>query len=178
MILMLGMAGSGKSTQSNLLAATGKYQWVYIGEVLRRKMTGKDAEDMKAGKLLSDEKVIDYLEKEISALADGPEIIIDGFPRSVYQANWLVDKHTTSVYKLSAVVHIRVSKDIVIERLAQRGRPDDTGAAISARFAEYDIAINPIINDLKSHGVPIIVVDGSKEALDVFTEITKALNSI
>lgn len=175
MILMLGVAGSGKSTQSQLMAETGKYRWVYIGEVLRRNMTGQDAADIQAGKLLNDDKVIGYLEQEITSLGDGPEIIIDGFPRTVYQADWLVGKHANSVYELSAVVHIEVDKSIVLDRLASRGRPDDTTEAINARFAEYDKAIRPIISDLSNHGVPIVSVDGSKEPAQVFDDVLNAL---
>jgi adenylate kinase len=175
MIVMLGVAGSGKSTQSQLLAATGAYRWVYIGEVLRRCAVGKDAEAMTQGKLLNDDEVIGYLEQEIANLGDGPEIIIDGFPRTVYQADWLLNKHNTGVYGLRAAIHIDVSKEVVLKRLYDRGRPDDTEAAIAARFAEYDKAIEPVIGDLQSHGVPLIVVDGAKEQLDVLADITKGL---
>lgn len=178
MILMLGVAGSGKSTQSQLMASSGKYRWVYIGEVLRRHMHGKAVADMNAGKLLSDDMVIEYLEKEIAELGAGPEIIIDGFPRTVYQVDWLVGKHASSVYQLSAVVHIEVSKSVVIERLANRGRPDDTESAINARFAEYDVAIRPILNDLHAHGVPIVTVDGSKEPLEVFADVMGQLKRL
>lgn len=172
---MLGVAGSGKSTQSQLLAATGAYRWVYIGEVLRRCATGKDAEAMAQGKLLNDDEVIGYLEQEITNLGDGPEIIIDGFPRTVYQADWLIAQHNSGVYGLRAAVHIDVSKDVVLQRLYDRGRPDDTEAAIAARFAEYDKAIEPVLGDLQTHGVPVVVVDGAKDPLEVFEEITKGL---
>lgn len=178
MILMLGVAGSGKSTQSQLLVATGKYRWLSIGEVLRREITGADLAIMQTGKMLSDEKVIGYLEQEIIRMGEGPEIIIDGFPRSVYQANWLVSKHATKNYTLSAVIHIEVAKDIVLGRLEHRGRPDDTKDAIASRFAEYDTAIQPIISDLAGHGVPIVEVDGTMEPLDVFADITRKLRSL
>lgn len=172
---MLGVAGSGKSTQSQLLAATGEYRWVYIGEVLRRCAVGKDAEAMAQGKLLDDDEVIGYLENEIMSLGDGPEIIIDGFPRTVHQVDWLLTKHNTGVYGIRAAVHIDVSKDVVLKRLYDRGRPDDTEDAIAARFAEYDKAIEPVIGDLQSHGVPLIVVDGAKEPQEVLADITKGL---
>jgi adenylate kinase len=175
MIVMLGVAGSGKSTQSQLLASSGEFRWVYIGEVLRRNASSKDAEAMAQGKLLDDEEVIGYLEREIAALDEGPEIIIDGFPRSVYQADWLLSKHNNGVYGLRAAVHIDVSKDVVLKRLYDRGRPDDTEAAIAARFEEYDKAIEPVIGDLQTHDVPLVVVDGAKEPLEVLADITKGL---
>lgn len=178
MILMLGVAGSGKSTQSQLLAETGKYRWIYIGEVLRRTMTGQDAADMKAGKLLDSQKVINYLAKEIDELGEGPEIIIDGFPRSVEQADWLISRHASSVYTLTAVIYIDIAREVVMERLLKRGRPDDTEVAISERFNEFDTAIHPIIADLSTHGVPIITIDGSKQPQAVFADITSALSNL
>lgn len=178
MIVMLGVAGSGKSTQSQLLTATGSFRWVYIGEVLRRTVAGEDAEAMKRGELLNDDKVINYLEQEINRIGVGPEIIIDGFPRSVYQADWLMQQHKNQLYKLTAAVHIDVTKETVLSRLRHRGRPDDTQDAINLRFKEYDEAIQPIITDLKAHNVPVVVVDGEQEPLDVFSDIYKGLEQV
>lgn len=175
---MVGVPGSGKSTQSQLLSATGKYRWIYIGEVLRRTVTGEDAELMRSGKLLDDNKVISYLEQEIARVGAGPEIIIDGFPRSVYQTDWLVGSHKSQAYTIRAVIHIQVDKEVVLERLVNRGRPDDTEEAIAARFKIYETAIHPIIRDLETHKVPIITVDGSQEALDVFADISKELSRL
>ena len=175
---MLGVAGSGKSTQCRLMASSGKYRWVYIGETLRRNMKGKALADIKAGKLLNDDIVIKYLDKEISELGEGPEIIIDGFPRTVHQVDWLVGRHVSSVYSISAAIHIEVAKSVVLTRLANRGRPDDTESAINARFAEYDVAIRPILADLHKHGVPIITIDGAKEPLEVFSDVSVQLNSL
>jgi adenylate kinase len=174
MILMLGVAGSGKSTQSQLLAATGKYRCLSVGEVLRRNVSKQDEDSMQEGKLLNDDAVIAYLEKEIATLGNGPEIIIDGFPRSVYQTGWLVSKHASNMYRISAVVHIEISKEIVLERLASRGRADDTKEAIAARFAEYDKAIRPVISELQKHNVPIISVDGANEPSTVHAAIEAA----
>jgi adenylate kinase len=122
-----------------------------------------------------DDVVIGFFEKEVERLGLEPEIIIDGFPRSVYQADWLVGKHASSMYKITALIHIEVAKSVVLDRLAARGRSDDTEEAINARFTEYDKAIVPVMNEFEKHGVPIISVDGAQDPAQVHTAIEKSL---
>ena len=99
---------------------------------------------MRSGKLLDDNKVISYLEQEIARVGAGPEIIIDRFPRSIYRTDWLVGSHKSQAYTIRAVIHIQVDKEVVLERLVNRGRPDDTEEAIAARFKIYETAIHPL----------------------------------
>ncbi len=171
MLVVVGMAGSGKSTQSQLLTASGAYRWVSIGEILRREASQQELTEMQAGKMLNDDRVISYLKAELNRIGDKPEVIIDGFPRSVYQADWLLK----SGFNLRAVVHIIANRDVVMDRLINRGRPDDHNSAITERFKEYDETIRPIIEDLQKNGVKVVEINGNKAPLDVFMELNKRL---
>ena len=92
MIILVGVAGSGKSTQSKLLCDYSSLQKLSVGELLRNNLSDDHKQDMLAGKVLADKEVIGYLEKELNERGDDPELILDGFPRSVGQANWLIDR--------------------------------------------------------------------------------------
>lgn len=174
MIIIVGAAGSGKSTQSQLLVANGKYQALSVGELLRREISGPDALIMESGQLLDDETVIDYVKAELAKIGDSPEVILDGFPRSAYQANWILN----ASYPLRALVHIKINRDVAKSRLLDRGRSDDYEDAIIERFGEYEATSSAIIEHIKDSGLPVLTVDGNSESLILFEEITHKLATI
>lgn len=175
MILVLGVAGSGKSTQSKMLAESNKLNFLSIGELLRSKITDSRREQMLAGKMLNDDEVIAILKSELILQGDSPELILDGFPRTVYQANWLINKVKNRELKISYIVHLKAHKSIVKERLLVRARPDDYEEAIAERFYEYENTIKPLIDLLNSAGIKIIEIHADKSAEEVHEEILKNL---
>jgi adenylate kinase len=175
MIVVLGVAGSGKSTQSQLLAASDHLQWLSIGVLLREKITDNRREQMLAGKMLDDIEVISYLEQAFAEKGDTPELILDGFPRSVYQADWLMDQSDKGALHISAVVHLELTKETAKARLLERGRPDDREDAIKERFNEYEHTIKPILSTLKDRGVAIVSVDANNDEQIVQEAVVKGL---
>src|SRR5260370_14338381 len=133
----MGVAGAGKSLQGKLLADEHGYAWISTGEILRVLVTGKRRQEMLEGKLLSDEEVANILDKVFELIDTNEEFVLDGFPRTVAQADWLLRRAKEGKFELSAVVHLRASEDVVKQRLIDRGRVDDTQEAIAQRFEEY-----------------------------------------
>ena len=88
------------------------------------------------------------------------EFILDGFPRTLGQAEWLIAQHKAGLIRISTVIHIEASEEVVAERLLERGRQDDTKEAIAKRFAEYRSTTLPIINDFEQKGVQVHHVNG------------------
>jgi adenylate kinase len=178
MIILVGVAGSGKSTQSNLLCGSSHFQKLSVGELLRNNLSDDHKQDMLAGKVLADKEVIGYLEKELNDRGDDPELILDGFPRSVGQAEWLIDRVESGKLNVTAVVHLNLDIKSAKHRLVDRGRMDDHEPAISERFKEYELTIKPILKTLKEDGIPIIDIHAEQTEQQVHDEIVKKLLAI
>ena len=178
MIIVLGVAGSGKSTQSKLLAARDGMQWVSMGEVLRRVITDDRRELMLAGKVLDEHETIAILSDELTRLGDEPEVILDGFPRGIFQAEWLLQERAAGRFTIRAVVHLQAHTEAVKSRLLARGRQDDTEDAIAERFAEYEEKIKPIVTLFSEQGVPVVDINAEKSPNEVGEDIVAALTHV
>lgn len=172
MIIVLGIAGSGKSTQCELLAETGNFQWLPVGQLLRDNVTDENLKRIiESGEVLDDDLVIPMVERILEEKGDAPELIIDGFPRTLRQARWLLDRRSEGRYTLRKAVHLKVSEDTALERLLKRGRTDDHETAISERFEEYRETVLPILKLLQEAGMKVYEVNGEKAPEDVHREI-------
>jgi adenylate kinase len=170
------MAGAGKSTQGKLLAKRLGCPWESSGDLHREKLAGKDRDDMLSGKLTTDEVTLSLLEKEFKKMnVDSEEFVFDGFPRSLKQAEWLVDKVKAGEIKVTAIIHLTAHRDVALARLAQRSRKDDTDSAIARRVADYEETILPILDYLRKVGMPVYDVDGDGTIKEVESNIHAAL---
>lgn len=176
MIVLMGVAGSGKSMQGRLLADELGYAWVSSGEILRVLITGKRRQEMLEGKLLGDAEMIEILDKIFELVDTEQQFILDGFPRTVPQAEWLVEQADKGRFKLEAVVHLQADEEVVRNRLLGRGRVDDHPEAISERFQEYEKMTQPIIKYFNDEQVPIYNVNADQDAKEVHDEIVTYIN--
>lgn len=173
MIILMGVAGSGKSMQGRLFADEHGYAWISTGELLRVLVTGKRRQEMLAGKLLSDEEVIKVIDKVFELIDVSEEFVLDGFPRTIRQADWLMGQVKAGRLKLTAVVNLAASKDEVRRRLLARGRQDDTEDVIEHRFEEYERATLPILSHFKSEGLTVYDIDGDQAPEAVHNDIVQ-----
>ena len=101
MILLMGLIGTGKSTQGHILAERLKCPWVSTGELLRANLTASQKKQILAGKLVSDEEMYGIVENEFKKLgASKNEFILEGFPRTVAQTRWIINKSVPENYNL------------------------------------------------------------------------------
>lgn len=178
MIIFMGVAGSGKSVQGRRLADELGLPWLSTGEFLRMLISGERRKAMVQGKLLGDAEIIELVQKIFSLINSKEEFILDGFPRTPEQGDWLLSQVKHKQLKITAVIHIGASEDVVANRLLSRGRPDDTAEAIKQRFEEYDKAIRPIIDDMKSADIPVFDINGEGGIEKVHDEILGAIRSV
>jgi len=175
MIILTGVAGAGKSMQGKMFADEHGYAWISTGEILRVLVTGKRRQEMLEGKLLSDEEVITILDTVLNLIDANQEFVLDGFPRTITQANWLLDQVDKDRFKLTAVVNLDASEGVVKARLISRGRQDDNEEAIAKRFEEYRTVTLPILAHLKEKGASVHSIDASKEPRVVHDDILKRI---
>lgn len=170
MIIFMGVAGAGKSVQGKMLAKEVGSKWISTGELLRRELSGKRRQEMIAGRLLADDEIIEVIEKFFRLQGD-QNYILDGFPRTTPQANWLLEQLQAGRIKIDGVVHLKAPKDIVKKRLLQRGRPDDNEAAIELRFSEYEKHTLPILDCFLQNNLNVYEIDARQGVDAVHSEI-------
>lgn len=177
MILLMGVAGAGKSMQGRILADEHGYAWISTGEILRVLVTGKRRQEMLEGKLLSDEEVIGVIDKVFELIDTHQEFVLDGFPRTVIQADWLLQQIADGRFDLTAVVNLVANKEVIQQRLVNRGRPDDTEEAISERFSEYEAVTRPILNHFKEKKIRVHEIDANRDPRAIHDDILELIDN-
>jgi len=171
----MGVAGSGKSIQGRMLADELALPWLSTGEFLRMLVAGDKRRDMVAGKLLGDKEIINLVQKILHMIDSTQEFVLDGFPRTTAQADWLLSQVKHGQLKITAVIHLTASEDAVMKRLLNRGRQDDNEEAVRERFREYEQAALPIIKHFRKGGVSVYDINGEQSVQAVHKDIKAAL---
>ncbi len=171
MILIMGVAGAGKSVQGRWIADELGLPWLSTGEFLRMLVTGQRRKEMLAGKLLDDAEMIQLADKIFHMIEVDEEFILDGFPRTQGQAEWLYAQHKAGLLAITCVLNIEASEEVVMQRLLQRGRPDDTEESIKQRIHDYQTVMMPIITELESKGVAVHRINGEKSPEEVHADM-------
>lgn len=157
MIILFGLAGSGKGTQGKALSEIYGWRWLSVGEAIRQ--TGDYKEITDRGELIPDEEVIKLMNRQIlKAEAEGFDVILDGYPRDKAQAEYLV---ANMADKINGAIILEVPKEELYQRLALRGRDDDQEKeSIDRRFEVFEQNIYSILPLLEAKNIPYERVDG------------------
>ena len=192
-LILLGPPGAGKGTQAQRLVQKHGIVQLSTGEMLRAAVAaetpiGLQAKDiMASGALVPDEIVI----RIISDRLDQPDMkngfILDGFPRTVPQAQALDELLKKKHIKLDAVVELRVNESALLNRVETRVaemrargeevRIDDTPEVLSKRLASYRSLTEPLIH-YYSERRKLLTVDGMMTIEHVTREINRILAAI
>lgn len=175
MIILMGVAGAGKSMQGHTLADKYGYAYLSTGELFRVLITGRRRNEMLEGKLLSDDEVIKVVDTVLGLVDTSQQFILDGFPRTKKQIEWLMEQHRQGRFGLPLVINLEIEESVIRERLQKRNRPDDTDQAITQRYNSYQAVTRPILKEMKQHGITVVDIDADQTPDVVHQEIVAAI---
>jgi adenylate kinase len=173
---LLGIQGSGKTTQAQLLSKVLHVPHVSIGQLLRQ-LSLKDTkeghmvkETIDGGHLLPDDFTIEFVKTHLAGDRYEKGFVIDGFPRTVGQA-------TEFLNNIDYLIYLDLDEKEALWRLAGRveDRDDTTLSAVYERIKLYKEVTTPVITIFKDAG-RLIQVDGSPSIESIHVSILKALN--
>lgn len=178
-LVLIGIQGSGKSTQGNLLAKKFNIPYLSTGHIFReiaKEHTpfGRHIKEvMNAGFLVSDAKTIEIVNEYLSRPEYQKGYILDGFPRTLHQAEEFKEK-------LTKVVYLLVSDKEALWRLSFRegeaadDREDETLIALRKRIELFHEKTKPVLEHYKHHHL-LVEVNGEQSIEDIHKEIISKL---
>ena len=177
-IVLLGPPGAGKGTQAAKLAEKLQIPHLSTGELFRDNIStgtklGLEAKRyLDAGDLVPSELTNELVDDRLTKPDTSDGFILDGYPRSVAQAEALHDMLERRGTHLDAVVEFRVAEDELFERLRARGRADDTDDVIRNRMNVYRDETAPLIEYYRGE---LKTVDAVGTVDEVFARTLQAL---
>lgn len=206
-LVLLGPPGAGKGTQAELIKNHFNIPHVSTGDMLRearhnKTQLGRQAEKyMEAGELVPDSVVIGIVQERLAAPDCKRGFLLDGFPRTVEQAQALEDSRV----QLDAVINIQVHRDLLVKRLSGRRickqcgkawhmefnppfghrcdcggelyqRSDDASDTVNQRLDVYLAQTSPLIQWYQQRNL-LITIDGAQNIDVVFAAILAALGA-
>jgi adenylate kinase len=186
-ILLLGPQGSGKGTQAKLISADYGVPHIATGEMLRQSMDAGTEFGRKvkpiydAGLLVPDDLMIDIIRERLGADDTAEGFILDGFPRTLAQADALDAMLREIGRELDIVFEFQLPDEIAIARLSKRaadeGRSDDTPDAIRTRLELYHRETEPLVEHYRIQG-NLVGIHAARSIDEVYSEIQDALDQV
>ncbi len=179
MILFFGPTGAGKSMQGQMLAVRQSWKWLSTGEMLRASKDSEVVKILKSGELVSDELTYEVFDEAIrdAKAKNYQKIIVDGFPRTKAQAEWLAGYMEETNEKIDLVIVLEVPEGDIMKRLEKRGRMEDTPETIARRMTIYRQKMYPVLGSFAEEGVKIVHLDGTGTVGQVHDRIMEELEA-
>ena len=176
MILFVGPPGSGKSVQGQLLSARNGWRWISAGQLLRDTKEPAAYEIMTKGKMVGNDLINRLMGEAIGRSKDIVHLVLDGYPRQIEQAKWLVDELPKHERSISAVIVLNVPDEEISRRLKLRGRLDDDEEVVKSRSELYRTETQPVLDYYRSLNIPVRDVNGFGSVGQVHDHIQQVID--
>jgi adenylate kinase len=143
-----------------MMSARYDWRWLSAGQLLRDSRDKVVLDKMHKGEFVPDDFANKVVGEAIGRSGNVEHLILDGFPRNLDQAQWLVKELPKHERSINAVVVLDVSTGEIMRRLRIRGRVDDSPEVVSKRMADYQHQADPILDYYRSIDIPVEIVDG------------------
>lgn len=183
-IVLIGPPGSGKGTQGERLARRFGLEHTGVGDLLRAEVAagspiGQEAASyMDRGELVPDELILRLLVPRIFAAADAGGYLLDGFPRSVEQAEQIRAQAAEHGATPDAVIYLDVPRAELVRRILARAaveeRADDNEQTVDTRLQVFDEQTRPLIGYYRGRGL-LRVIDADRPVDEVAAAILDEL---
>ena len=159
LIIFIGPPGSGKGTQAERLCQRLGIQHLSTGDMLRATIAAETdlgvqaAGCLQRGELVPDQLVVDMVDETLAQSPYAEGCLLDGFPRSLSQAEALDGLLESRQIGISQVLELEVDQPELIERLLARNRPDDTLETIKNRLQVFQNQTSPLLDYYRQRGL-------------------------
>ncbi len=185
--LLLAPPGAGKGTQGERIAAHYEVPHIASGDLLREEVarctaTGAEAAGhMAGGELVPDRLVMTLVLERLGALKPPVGFVLDGFPRTLSQAEQAYAWAMAQDLAFQAVIALDVPEDVLVERVLRRGmatgRQDDTAETVERRLQIHAAASKPLLDFYGRRGI-LFEVDGTGTVDEVTDRIRSHIDTL
>ncbi|MCY7277507.1 MAG: adenylate kinase [Phormidesmis sp. CAN_BIN44] len=179
-LIFLGPPGAGKGTQAKVLADSHHIPHISTGDILRAAVSEQTALGIKAkgymdrGELVPDQLMIDLIRERLGQPDAQPGWILDGYPRTVVQADSLDGLLTELDQICDRVVNLDAPDGVLIERMLSRSREDDHEDVIRRRLEVYRERTVPLIDYYQTRE-KLTAIDGNQSMEDVAMYLSQVI---
>jgi adenylate kinase len=188
-IVVLGPQGSGKGTQAKKIAATYGIPHIATGDMIREmkerptELGAELREVYDRGDLVGDDLMIRLIRARLDRGDTLPGFVLDGFPRTLVQAEALDDLMGELARPIDVVFDLQVPDrqqlfDRLMKRAREENRSDDTPEAMERRLELYDRETAPLVEYYRSTRGNVVGIHADRSIEDVFSEVQRSLSAV